>query len=43
VTGGVTIADGVIVAANAVVTRDVLEENSIVAGVPAKAIGKRKP
>jgi len=43
VTGGVKIADGVVVAANAVVTRDITEANSIVAGVPAKVIGKRQP
>ena len=39
---GVTIADGVIVAANAVVTKDILEANAIVGGVPAKVIGMRK-
>lgn len=38
---GVSISDGAIVAAGAVVTRDV-EENSIVAGVPAKFIRKVK-
>jgi len=43
VTGGVKIADGVVVAANAVVTKDITEANSIVAGVPAKVIGKRHP
>lgn len=36
---GVTIGDGAIIAAGAVVTKDV-EENSIVAGVPAKFIRK---
>lgn len=38
---GVTIKKGAVVAAGAVVTKDV-EEFSIVAGVPAKEIGKRK-
>lgn len=38
---GVTIGKGAVVAAGAVVTRDV-EENSIVGGVPAKEIGKRQ-
>jgi len=37
---GVTIADGAIVGAGAVVTKDVAA-NSIVAGVPARAIGSR--
>lgn len=40
VTRGVTIADGVVVAANAVVTKDV-PAYAIVAGVPAKIIGYR--
>ena len=38
---GVTIGDGAIIAAGAVVTKDV-EENSIVAGVPAKFVRKVK-
>jgi len=38
VLGGVTIADGVAVGANAVVNRDVLEPDITVAGVPAKKI-----
>ncbi len=38
---GVKIAKGAVVAAGAVVTKDV-EENSIVGGVPAKEISKRK-
>lgn len=40
VLGGVTIGKGTIVAAGAVVTKDV-EPYSIVAGVPAKVIGSR--
>jgi acetyltransferase-like isoleucine patch superfamily enzyme len=39
---GVTIGNGAIVGANAVVTKDV-EPMTIVAGVPAKPIGKRMP
>lgn len=39
--GNVTIADGCIIGANAVVTKDFLEKNSIIAGVPAKVIGKK--
>lgn len=38
VLGGVHIADNVAIGANAVVNRDVLEENIAVAGVPAKKI-----
>lgn len=41
ITSGVTIADGAIVAAGAVVTKDVMA-NTIVGGVPAKVIKKRK-
>ena len=40
--GEVHIANGCIIGANAVVTKDFLEENSIIAGVPAKVIGYRK-
>jgi acetyltransferase-like isoleucine patch superfamily enzyme len=36
---GVTIGDGAIVGANAVVTKDV-PQNTIVAGIPAKIIRK---
>jgi len=38
--GGVTIGDGAVVAAGAVVNRDV-EAGAVVAGVPARAIRKR--
>lgn len=41
VTAGTRIANGVVVAAGAVVTRSITEENVIVAGIPAKVIGKR--
>ena len=41
VLAGVTIGDGAVVAAGAVVTKDV-EPNSVVGGVPAKLISKRK-
>jgi acetyltransferase-like isoleucine patch superfamily enzyme len=37
---GVTIGDGAVVSAGAIVTKDVLE-NTIVAGVPAKVISSR--
>ncbi len=40
--GEVHIANGCVIGANAVVTKDFLEENSIIAGVPAKVIGYRK-
>lgn len=42
VLSGVHIADGCIVAAGAVVTKSVEEPYSVVAGVPAKIISKRK-
>jgi acetyltransferase-like isoleucine patch superfamily enzyme/SAM-dependent methyltransferase len=42
VTAGTRIADGVIVAAGAVVTKDVTEEDVIVGGVPARIIGRRQ-
>jgi len=42
ITAGVRIADGVIVAANAVVTRDIPEEGVIVGGIPAKVVGRRQ-
>jgi len=42
ITSGVKISNGVIVAAGAVVTKDIAEENVIVAGVPARIIGRRK-
>ena len=40
--GPVHIADNCQIGANAVVTKDFLEEGSIIAGVPAKVIGKVK-
>jgi len=40
ITGGITIGHGAVIAAGAVVTKDV-EDDMIVAGVPAKSIGKR--
>lgn len=43
VTAGTRIANGVIVAAGAVVTKDVTEEDVIVGGIPARIIGRRKP
>lgn len=36
------IANGCIIGANAVVTKDFREENSIIAGCPAKVIGFKK-
>ncbi len=42
VTAGTRIANGVIVAAGAVVTKDVTEENVIVGGIPARVIGQRR-
>lgn len=41
ITAGTHIANGVIVAAGAVVTRSITQEDVIVAGVPAKIIGER--
>ncbi len=41
VTAGTHIANGVIVAAGAVVTRSIDQEDVIVGGIPAKIIGKR--
>lgn len=43
VTAGTRIARGVLVAAGAVVTKDITEEDAIVGGIPARVIGKRKP
>lgn len=42
ITAGVHIADGCIVAAGAVVTKDITEPYSIVGGVPGKVISHRK-
>jgi acetyltransferase-like isoleucine patch superfamily enzyme len=41
ITAGTHIADGVVVAAGAVVTRSITRERVIVAGIPAKIIGQR--
>ena len=41
ITAGTHIADGVIVAAGAVVTRSITQEGVIVGGIPAKIIGER--
>jgi len=41
ITAGTHIANGVIVAAGAVVTRSITQEDVIVAGIPAKIIGER--
>jgi acetyltransferase-like isoleucine patch superfamily enzyme len=43
ITAGTHIANGVLVAAGAVVTRSITQENVIVAGIPAKIIGERPP
>jgi Hexapeptide repeat of succinyl-transferase len=43
ITAGTSIANGVVVAAGAVVTRSISEEGVIVGGIPAKVIGKRPP
>jgi acetyltransferase-like isoleucine patch superfamily enzyme len=43
VTAGTRIANGVIVAAGAVVTKDITDEDAIVGGIPARVIGHRKP
>ncbi len=41
VTAGTHIADGVVVAAGAIVTRSITQNNVIVGGIPAKVIGER--
>lgn len=43
ITAGTHIANGVLVAAGAVVTRSITQEDVIVAGIPAKIIGERPP
>jgi acetyltransferase-like isoleucine patch superfamily enzyme len=43
ITAGTNIANGVIVAAGAVVTRSITQEGVIVGGIPAKIIGERPP
>ena len=40
--GDIEIADGCVIGANAVVNKSFLEQNKILAGVPAKVIGDRK-
>ena len=42
ITSGVTLADGIIVAAGSTVTKSFIEKNIIIAGVPAKKIMERK-
>lgn len=42
VTAGVTLADGIIVAAGSTVTKSFTEKNIIIGGVPAKKISQRK-
>lgn len=42
ITAGTHIANGVIVAAGAVVTRSITQEGVVVAGIPAKIIGERR-
>ena len=42
ITAGTHIANGVVVAAGAVVTKSITQENVIVGGVPAKIIGERR-
>ena len=42
ITAGVTLANGIIVAAGSTVTKSYDEENIIIGGVPAKKISKRK-
>ena len=39
--GGIEIADNCYIGANAVVNKSFLEQNSVIAGVPAKVIKKR--
>ncbi len=42
VTSGVHIADGCVIAAGAVVTKDITEPYSVAGGIPAKVISQRK-
>lgn len=42
ITAGVTLADGIIVAAGSTVTKSFVEKNIIIGGVPAKKITERK-
>ena len=41
--GGIYVADNVIVGANSVLTKSILEEGVVVAGVPAKVLRKLTP
>lgn len=41
--GKIRIADGCVIGAGAVVTKSFEEENTVIVGNPARAIGKRKP
>ena len=41
--GGIFVADNVIIGAGSVLTKDVLEQGVVVAGVPAKILRKLKP
>jgi acetyltransferase-like isoleucine patch superfamily enzyme len=41
VTGGVQLADGIVAAAGAVITRSVTDPYSILGGIPARVIGSR--
>jgi len=42
ITSGVSLADGIIVAAGSVVTKSFIEKNTIIGGVPAKIVTQRR-